>query len=134
MEPRARGLPWVLVSEPPVYSVRTLVEDQPVAGCDSIIASMPDGLYVTVEGKKALAVQMLGRWLRMLAERSVESIGERLHHAEFVITGDPEVVRTRGLAHDCVECRAGVDKALAALAENPQMEMAVGTLFWAGRV
>jgi hypothetical protein len=58
-------------------------------------------------------------------------MGERLHHAEWTITSDPEQVSTLGLMHDCPACRAGVDQALAFLRDNPGGEVAVGQLWWA---
>jgi hypothetical protein len=66
-----------------------------------------------------------------VSERLAANIGERLHHADWTVTGDPGQVRTLGLMHDCASCRAGVDQALAFLRENPGGEVAVGQLWWA---
>jgi hypothetical protein len=69
--------------------------------------------------------------LRTVSERLAANIGEILHHASWVITGDPELVRTLGMMHDCATCRAGVANALDYLAGEPGREVAVGQLWWA---
>ncbi len=71
--------------------------------------------------------------LRHLSEQGAAAVGEALHHGEWVITDDPDEVRTRGLAHDCPDCRDGVDRALAYLRDNPGKELMVGTLHWTDR-
>lgn len=72
--------------------------------------------------------------LRDLAEDMAERVGCRLHHADFVLTTDPDIVRRYGVfpQHDgCEECEAGVRRALAALAERPDQPLLVGRLHWA---
>lgn len=113
-------------------SIRTRAKGNP-AGLDSAITSVPDRWYVTVDGKRMFLAQLAGRDLREVSERLAASISETLHHAEWVITGDPAQVTTLGLVHDCASCRAGVDQALAFLRENPDGEVAVGQLWWARR-
>lgn len=102
-----------------------------VAGFDSIIALAPEDLYKEIEGNRVLVMKRLATLLRQLSEEAAQNLNERLHHADWVITSDPEVVRTKGLAHDCAPCRAGVDQATAYLRVNPNAEILVGMLYWA---
>ena len=113
-------------------NIRTEAEGEP-AGFDSAITSVPGRWYVTVNGKRAFLAQLAGRDLRGISERLAADIGEKLHHAEWVITGDPAEVRTLGLMHDCASCRAGVDQGLTFLREHPDGELAVGQLWWAAQ-
>jgi hypothetical protein len=107
-----------------------------VAGSDSCIATVPDGLYVRVGGgPPALDVRALGRLLRGLSEQGAAGCGEVLHHADWVITDDPAVVEEQGMhgRPDCERRRVGVDQALAYLAaeERGRRKVLVGVLYWA---
>lgn len=102
-----------------------------VGGFDSVIALAPEELYVEVEGNRTLVMNRLATLLQSLSEDGARTVNERLHHAEWVLTSDPELVRTKGLAHDCAACRSGVDQATAYLRENPDGEVLVGMLYWA---
>lgn len=116
-----------------MYTVHTAAKG-PVAGSDSCIAMVPPGICVEIEGQAAVNVPALGRILRALSEDGAAGVGEALHHAEWVITGDPVVVEDVGMhgRPDCGRCRSAVDQALAYLAEAPGRELLVGTLYWAG--
>lgn len=116
------------------YHVRTRVEDRPVTGSDSCIATVPPGLYVQVgDGPPALDVRTLGTVLRRLSEQQATAIGLTLHHADWTITDDPAVVEEVGMHGQpaCVSCRASVDRALAHLADH-RRDLLVGVLYWAG--
>jgi hypothetical protein len=120
-------------SYPPRYFVRTIREQRPPVGSDSCIATVPPGVYARVgDGAPALDVPVLGKVLRKLSEEMAANIGERLHHAEWVITDDPAVVEEIGMhgRPDCGKCRGSVDQALARLADRRQ-ELLVGVLYWA---
>jgi hypothetical protein len=117
-----------------VFQVRTSAEDRPVAGADSCIMTVPDGVLLpSPSGEPAVNVRALGRVLRQTSEELAASIGEVLHHATWQITKDPQVVEEVGMhgRPDCGRCRAGVDQALAHLANNGA-ELLVGVLYWAG--
>ena len=101
------------------------------AGYDSVIARVDDTWYMTTGAERALNTGAVGRMLRRISEQSAAGVGERLHHACWVLTSNPEEVQTLGLMHDCATCRAGVDQALAYLRETPGGEIAVGQLYWA---
>lgn len=106
--------------------------DHEIGGTDTTILALPEGFYVELEKHgRALLVQPLSRFLSSLANKQAADLGERLHHAEFVLTNDPSVIESRGSVHDCEECRAGVKRALRFLKEHPEHEMIVGQLFWA---
>lgn len=120
------------MSIPLKLHVMTRAEGKPT-GFDSAITLVPARWYVTVNGERAFLAQLAGRDLRQVSERLAANIGERLHHAEWTVTGDPGEVKTLGLMHDCAPCRAGVDQALTFLRENPGGEVAVGQLWWARR-
>jgi hypothetical protein len=68
--------------------------------------------------------------LRQVSEMLAASIRETLHHAEWRITADPDVVRRYGDGDRCPTCLAGLDQALARLVEHPDDELLVGTLHW----
>jgi hypothetical protein len=106
------------------------VEGEP-AGFDSAITTVPGRWYVTVNGERAFLARTAIRDLRVTSDALAAGLGERLHHADWTITGDPAQVTTLGLMHDCAPCRAGVDQALAFLRDNPAGEVAVGQLWWA---
>jgi hypothetical protein len=111
-------------------NIRTRDEDGEPAGFDSSIITVPPGWYATIGGERVFLAQLAGKMLRQLSERQAANLGEKLHHAEWTITSDPEQVRTLGLMHDCPTCRA-VDQALAHLRDHPDGEFAVGQLWWA---
>lgn len=121
------------MSEPEIH-IRTDLESRPVSGMDTLIATMPEGFYVEfgVPGDRALKIQQFGVWLRKLSESQAKSLGEELHHADFVITTSPATVQARGAMHDCETCRSGVRMALRKLREQPDRELLVGALYWAG--
>ena len=118
------------MGEPVRYQVRTGREDRPVAGEDTSVITIPDGVYLDAGGERVLVLRRLGRLLRQVSEMHARDVGMRLHHAEWVITGDPGVVEAT-VVHDCARCRAGADQALAWLREHPGGELLVGTLYWA---
>jgi hypothetical protein len=120
------------VTEPEIQ-IATGRERRPVAGVDTIIAEMREEFYVEIGGERTLLMRPFARSLRALAEEQARSLGEDLHHAEFVITTSPATVQARGALHDCDACRAGVRRALRTLRENPGTELLVGALYWAGR-
>lgn len=106
--------------------------DQPSGGLDSCIITAPEQTYtVTEAGLWLLHLRPLNRLLRDVSEAAAENIGERLHHADWVLTADPAVIRAVNV-HDCPSCRAGVDQALAALTEHPTVPLLAGVLYWAG--
>lgn len=118
------------MSSPLRLDVMTVAEGDP-CGYDSAIVKVPARWYLAVNGERAFLPQVAGIQLREMSERFAASIGERLHHAQWWITGDPAEVTTLGLMHDCASCRAGVDQALAVLRGDPGTEVAVGQLWWA---
>jgi hypothetical protein len=113
-------------------SVTGSAEGEP-AGYDSTIIKVPAHWYATIGGERVFLATPVGRELRKGSAGIAAGMGERLHHVEWTITGDPDEVSTLGLMHDCPTCRAGVDQALAFLRENPGGEVAVGQLWWATR-
>jgi hypothetical protein len=130
-----RGLPapgGERVNDPLKLRIGTRAEGKPT-GFDSAITGVPGRWYVTVNGKRAFLPQLAGRDLRAVSERLAANISERLHHADWTITGDPGQVTALGLMHDCKSCQAGVDQALAFLRDNPDGELAVGQLWWAAQ-
>jgi hypothetical protein len=118
------------VSGPLKITIMGTTDGEP-AGYDSVIASVPASWYSGTGGDRVFLAQVAGRDMRAGSEMTAESMGERLHHAEWTITGDPDEVSTLGLMHDCPTCRAGVDQALTFLRENPGGEVAIGQLWWA---
>lgn len=99
------------------------------AGPDMAIISAPERWYAGLEGKRALLAKLAGADLRVISEHLAERAGERLHHAEWTFTDDPELVKSLGAVHDCARCRAGTDQALAFLREHPGREVVVGHLW-----
>ena len=117
-------------------------EDRPVIGGDTTILAVPPSFYVDTSqlGPRldigpALSMRELSAFLRDLAERQATELGDELHHAEFVVTRDPRVIRELGIMdshRDCLECRTGLKAALAYQAAHPDTDMLIGQLFWAG--
>jgi hypothetical protein len=109
--------------------------DRNVSGRDTVIATLDhDALYATINGTDTLLVTRFSRLIQAMAEmRAGEAVGEVLHHGDFFITTDAERVRELGMLHDCEDCRAGVDRALASLAEHPGADVVIGQLYWAGK-
>lgn len=101
--------------------------DAQIVGLDTMIAVVPD-VYI-VDG--VINVTGLERLLRDQSEQAARNLGEYLHHADFVLTTDPVTVEKKGAVHDCDVCREGVLRALQHLRENPTVDLAVGTLYWA---
>jgi hypothetical protein len=121
------------VNSPLKLTVTTGAEGEP-SGFDSAITTVPARLWhVTAAGERILLLSVARRELRELSERLAAGGSERLHHADWVITADPDEVAALGMMHDCATCRAGVDQALARMREEPGTDMAVGQLWWARR-
>ncbi len=113
--------------------VSTGREDRPVDGGDTTFFPMPQGYYVDLgDGKPALAVVHFIRDVRDLAEAQAANLGRELHHADFWVTSDPEVVKDKGTWHDCPECREAMARVMDHMATNPDTEMVVGRLYWVG--
>ena len=114
-------------------SVSTDRQHRPVIGGDSAILKVPLEFYVEVgDSKPGLAVAPFTDYLREFAEAEAARVGEELHHADFVVTTDPEVVQELGSLHDCADCRQSVTATVTFMASNPDREIVVGRLFWAG--
>lgn len=113
------------------FKVTTDVEHLPVTGSDSCIMAIPDEVYVQLDDGPAVDVRALAYVLRTISAESAAHIGETLHHADWQITGDPDVVEKIGMTHGCASCRASVDQALAHLREHGG-ELLVAMLYWAG--
>lgn len=106
--------------------VHLIVKDGPVTGFDSCIVVAPDWL----DSSPALNVPRMERYFLHLSQYGADAVGETLHHADWDVTADPALVQTKGLTHDCMRCRAGVDQALAYLREHPGRKVLVGMLYW----
>jgi hypothetical protein len=117
-----------MVDEEALYRVRTDLESLPICGYDSLVADAPPGLF-TAAGR--LRLRTLGRVLRALSELGAAQVGEQLHHGEWIMTTDRDLVAERTALHDCASCRAGADQALAYMREHPGAIMLVGLLYWA---
>lgn len=99
------------------------------SGEDTTIITFPerfmhDGALLALQFVKAL-----GSLSNLLAA----NVGAQLHHADYVITSDPAVVRERGImpSHlDCMDCQQGVTRALEALRDAPDQLLIVGQLYW----
>ncbi len=122
------------MSGPAEFRVNVAAPDRPVTGSDSCILVVPDDVYVrtTPDAEPALNVRAVHAVLRQVGDDAAARLGEQLHHAEWVITSDPELVEKLGIhSPGCLTCRAGVDQALAHLAAGGG-PLLVGTLYWAG--
>jgi len=114
-----------------LFVVATGREDRPVTGFDSMIAGLPPAL-VRFAAQETYPVWLLEKTLRRLSEMGASGLGETLHHADWVITTDPQVVEEKGMTHGCPSCRSGTDLALASLRDHPDQPLLVGLLYWAG--
>ena len=123
-------------------SIVTGREHRPVTGGDTTILAVPPRFYIDtselgpeLDIGPALSMRSLSSFLRDLAERQASDLGDELHHAEFVVTRDPDVVQAKGVLDDhrgCPECEDGLAAALKYMLGHPDTDMLVGQLFWAG--
>lgn len=109
-------------------TVLTSHVDEPVFGSQFAVITTPPELYVDGVIDTANGVY---RFLREASEMTATAAGQVLHHADWVITRDPEVVlEAGGCGHaHCSSCTFGMDQVLAHLRDNGE-ELAVGTLYW----
>jgi hypothetical protein len=129
--PSSQPTPPELPASALVYRIRTNLETRrPTSGFDSCVVAVPSGIYVN--GSKIIRVRVLNAALRQLSEQMASNIGERLHHADWIITGDAELVQRIILTHDCERCQAAAVQAAGRMAERPDSEMLAGILYWAG--
>jgi hypothetical protein len=102
-----------------------------VDGSDAMIITVPGAWYAEITGAgPALLARVAGRGLRVASELGAARLGRRLHHADWQLTSDPEVVREVMPGGHCAECDAGTDKALEYLAEQPGHEVALGLVYF----
>lgn len=105
----------------------------PTSGFDSIIAICPTALFVPLNelgGEEALDMRLAVGFLTKLAQDGAAPVREVCAKAQFTITRKAELIRTRGLMHDCAECRAAVDQALAHNRDHPETRYIIGQLYW----
>jgi hypothetical protein len=117
-----------------VYKVRTgaKADLRGTLGVDSCVMAIPELVYRRLDGRPVLVMSLLGRLLRQVSQHFAAELGKVLHHADWVITGDP--VRVRDIAmHEpnCANCAAGCERGLEYLAEHPGAELLCGRLYWA---
>lgn len=120
-------------AEPVVLQIITGRGNGTPAGFDSTIISVPGRWYADMPDGRVFLPQLAAIDLRRISEQQARLIGQVLDHAEWTITADPDLVTTIGLRHGCGFCRAGVDRAIAYLADHPGAEVAAGTLWWAAQ-
>jgi hypothetical protein len=103
-------------------------EGQPSTRCDSAVIPWPPTLNATPLSHGGIA-----SCLRGVAEHLAETEGERLHHAESVITSDPADVPRLVVCDTCPPCKTSVAEAVSYLRGTPGREVAVLTLWWVSR-
>lgn len=99
--------------------------DWPLNGTDAVI--------VRFKSPPVISVGWLRAWGYDLAETMGVNLGTHLHHADFLLTSDPEKVREWGIMPehtDCHECITGVEAAVFGLEQDPHMTLAVGQCYW----
>lgn len=99
--------------------------DWPLDGCDVLIA--------TWRRPGVISEDALKQWALDIGERHAVGLGTHLHHGDFVVTGDPDLVQERGIMPehaDCPDCKAGLARALDALEDDPNIVLIVGQLHW----
>jgi hypothetical protein len=101
------------------------------AGVMEVVCTVPAAWYLTVNGDRGLNTGKARQELQGQTTRLLRRAGRELHHAHWVITADPAVVRARPLIHDCAGCRTSVADAITHLAAHPGDEVALGRLWWA---
>lgn len=96
-------------------------------GGDTVICSYP-------QSRNGPATpEQLEAWAVRFGEASAVALGTHLHHGDFVITSDPDTVKTFGIMpiHDgCEDCEQGVKLTLAHMEANPEARMVIGQLHW----
>jgi len=102
-------------------------EAEPNDGFDACIIIMPPELYA--EGELLLPAAKAA--LAQVAAKAAAEENEILHHAEWRITGNVEEVKQFGTGDNCEQCRAGTERGVAFLNDNPGRELAIGKFWWA---
>jgi hypothetical protein len=97
---------------------------------DSMMTTVPDSWYTTGPAGRVLDLAVARVGLRRLSVRGGLRIGEILHHAVWVITGDPAALAEVGHPGHCATCLSSMDQAAAYLRDHPGREVAAGTLYW----
>lgn len=97
---------------------------------DSVICTCPPALFSEMGDLEALDLRLATAFLTRLAQDMAENLGRTCGRADYYITTSPEVIRDKGLMHDCQECRDGVQRALEHLEAHPGTRFIVGQLHW----
>lgn len=92
----------------------------PPTESDFVIVVIPPGTEITPSS----AMRML-----TMATKACLTGGQILHHADWVVTRDPELVGAHGGDH-CDTCAAHRREASAYLELDPEHRVALGTLFY----
>lgn len=100
-------------------------------GFDSMILLVPDQWYHSVHG--ILIARIVSRALRQASARGAAAVGRQLHHAEWTLTADPDVMARLAMMHDCAPCLADTDKTREYMAGHPGQLVAVGQLWFTGK-
>lgn len=108
----------------------------PVVEMDTAILSLGDPVREAFDALPGPPEQRIAALGPILAPQAVElaaRVGQVLLSSRWWYTTDPQVIRARGMLHDCAKCRAGQDQAQAMLREHPDRPLAVGQLFYGHR-
>lgn len=63
-----------------------------------------------------------------IAQQMARDLGVQLRMSGWWVTRDPDVVKQRGMVHDCEDCRTALASALAEMDQDGDVVMAVGLL------
>lgn len=86
---------------------------------DVAIVKVPDEVFMEFDGQQRLVVPVLREFLKGGTKNVVDGEGEQLHHADWLVTTDPDVIRSRnGQPSCCAACSAAIDQTLAYVADT----------------
>jgi hypothetical protein len=119
------------VPDMPIFHLYSRRGNRSVAGSNAMIMVAPESIYVTMGRIRGISLPHLARTLRAFTEDGANSIGAQLHHASWIMTHDPDLIRGYESTDGCPGCTARIDQCISYLREHPDQDLLVGTLYWA---
>lgn len=99
----------------------------PELGADTVMFRVPDDMVTKPPGSPGASPDLMLLLIAM-AQKMARDMGENLRMSGWWVTRDPEVVKERGILHDCDDCRQSLADALAEMEADGDVVMAVGVL------
>ncbi len=105
--------------------------DLRIGGFDSMIVGAQDEDLSSLGFGQAAFMDsnVLTPKLLSMSHLAALRLGERLHHADWWLTDNIDLINELSLMHDCQECRDGAERAVAFVKATGRAVL-VGQLYW----